>query len=131
MQTQLLCTFSTIDTLDFTLSNIKESYIIVYNYIYILQNTDASEELFVTYNIQSDGNASIQLVDTILIHRKKQTNTIYTINALNALIKSENDGRLDVNYPLKWENYRNSIILTSIDGIRKVPTKVYKKIECK
>ena len=38
MKTQLLCTFTSKDTLQKTLQDIRETYVIVYNYIYILQN---------------------------------------------------------------------------------------------
>ena len=39
-----------------------------------------------TYNIDSPTDI-LQLPNTILVHRKKQTNTLYTINALNEVIK--------------------------------------------
>ena len=47
--------------------------------------------------------------DTISLHRKKNTNTLYTINALNDLIRELNAGKLDKTYPIKWENYKNSL----------------------
>jgi len=36
--------------------------------------------------------------NTISLHRKKITNTLYTINALNELIKTINNGVLDTKY---------------------------------
>ena len=53
MQTQLLCTFTTKESLKNTLQSIRETYHIVYNYIYVLQNKGNLEELFVTYNIDT------------------------------------------------------------------------------
>ena len=53
MQTQLLCTFTTKEELQTTLQLIRETYHIVYNYIYVLQNKGNLEELFVTYNIDT------------------------------------------------------------------------------
>ena len=62
--------------------------------------------------------------NTILVHRKKQTNTLYTINALNELIKSLNNGVLDKTYAIEWENYRNCILLVQAEGFNKIDTKV-------
>jgi hypothetical protein len=70
----------------------------------------------------SDVNSIID--NTILVHRKKQTNTLYTINALNELIKSLNNGVLDKKFPIEWENYRNCILLIQAEGFNKINTKI-------
>jgi len=82
MQTQLLCTFTSKDELQNCLQRIRETYHLVYNYIYVLQNKSNLEELFVTYNIDTQYKPTYPLRDTILVHRKKQSNTLYTINSL-------------------------------------------------
>ena len=92
MQTQLLCTFTNKTELKNTLQSIRETYHIVYNYIYVLQNKGNLEELFITYNIDTQYKPTSPLENTILVHRKKQSNTLYTINALNELVKEENGG---------------------------------------
>ena len=94
MHTQLLCTFTTKEELQDTLQLIRETYRIVYNYIYVLQNKGNLDELFVTYNIDTQYKPEKPLDNTILVHRKKQSNTLYTINALNELVKEENQTRL-------------------------------------
>lgn len=127
----LLCTFTTESELQTTLSEIRETYKIVYNYIYILQNRNVPTDLYVTYNIDDEFRPETQLKNTILVHRKKGFNTLYTINALNQLIKEENGGVLDTKYAVNWENYKNSIILTGGEGVRKIPTKIFEKIEFK
>lgn len=66
--------------------------------------------------------------DTILVHRKKQTNTLYTINAMNIIIKMNNNGILDKQYQVNWESYKNSILLSNDDTLNKLSTKVYKVI---
>lgn len=129
MKTQLLCTFAETDSLQDTLQKVRENYKIVYNYIYVLQNKTNLEELYITYNIDVEFRPPIQLENTILVHRKKQSNTLYTINALNQLIKEENGGVLDTNFSLDWEKFKNSIILTGATGIRKIPTRIFQKIE--
>ena len=128
-QTQLLCSFTSEEELQNVLRNVRETYKIVYNYIYVLQNKNAPKELYITYNIDVEFKPSSQLPNTILVHRKKQSNTIYTINALNQLIKQDNGGVLDTQFTIEWEKYRNSIILTGAEGIRKIPTKIFEKIQ--
>jgi len=129
MKTQLLCTFTDKDVLQDVLQQIRENYKIVYNYIYILQNKTSLDELYITYNIDVQFRPNKQLPNTILVHRKKQSNTLYTINALNQLIKEENGGVLDTSFSLDWDKFKNCIILTGLQGIRKVPTRIFEKIE--
>ena len=125
MQTQLLCTFTTKVELQNTLQLIRETYHIVYNYIYVLQNKGNLDELFVTYNIDTSFKPDRPLSDTILVHRKKQSNTLYTINALNDLIRELNNGKLDKSFPIEWENYKNCLLLTGDEGLNKIPTRIY------
>jgi putative colanic acid biosynthesis UDP-glucose lipid carrier transferase len=94
----------------------------------ILRKTNL-DELYITYNIDVEFRPNKQLPNTILVHRKKQSNTLYTINALNQLIKEENGGILDTSFSLDWDKFRNCIILTGLQGIRKVPTRIFEKIE--
>lgn len=129
MKTQLLCTFTTKEGLQKTLQDIRETYVIVYNYIYILQNKSDLDELFITYNINTEFKPPQPLEDTILIHRKKESNTLYTINALNQLVKEENGGILDKNFILNWGKFKNSIILTNTEGTKRIQTRIFEVIE--
>jgi len=129
MNSQLLCTFTNREDVQQTLQEIREVYVIVYNYIYILQNKSNLDELFVTYNVNTDYTPRETLHDTILIHRKKESNTLYTINALNELIKEENNGVLDKTFIVDWKKFRNTIVLTNNEGTKKIPTKIYDVIE--
>ena len=129
MNTQLLCTFTTKDRLQQTLQDIREVYVIVYNYIYVLQDKSNLDELFVTYNINTDYKPQQPLEDTILIHRKKESNTLYTINALNQLVKEENGGVLDKSFMVDWQKFRNSIILTNTEGTKRIQTRIFEVIE--
>jgi hypothetical protein len=129
MNTQLLCTFTTKDKLQQTLQDIREVYVIVYNYIYVLQDKSNLDELFVTYNINTDYRPQRPLEDTILIHRKKESNTLYTINALNQLVKEENGGVLDKSFMVDWQKFRNSIILTNTEGTKRIQTRIFEVIE--
>jgi hypothetical protein len=129
MKTQLLCTFTTKEGLQKTLQDIRETYVIVYNYIYILQNKSNLDELFVTYNINTEFKPPQPLEDTILIHRKKESNTLYTINALNQLVREENGGILDKTFIIDWQKFRNSIILTNTEGTKRIQTRIFEVIE--
>jgi hypothetical protein len=129
MKTQLLCTFTSKDGLQKTLQDIRETYVIVYNYIYILQNKSNLDELYVTYNINTEFKPPQPLEDTILIHRKKESNTLYTINALNQLVREENGGVLDKTFIIDWQKFRNSIILTNTEGTKRIQTRIFEVIE--
>ena len=77
------------------------------------------------YNIEYEEDFMQGIQDTISLHRKKHTNTLYTINALNDLIRELNGGKLDKSFSVDWENYRNSLLLTSDSGLNKIPTKIH------
>ena len=129
MKTQLLCTFTTKGELQNTLQQIRETYHIVYNYIYILQNKSNLDELFITYNIDTAFQPDTPLENTILIHRKKESNSLYTINALNELVKEENGGVLDKKFSIDWDKFKNSIIVTNVEGTKKISTRIFEVIE--
>ena len=129
MQTQLLCTFTTKEELQNTLQIIRETYHIVYNYIYVLQNKGNLNELFVTYNIDTSIKPDRPLSDTILVHRKKQSNTLYTINALNELVKEENGGVLVSSFSINWDKFKNTIIVTNTEGTKRISTRIFEVIE--
>ena len=82
----------------------------------------------VTYNVLKS-EVSGFLPNTILLHRKKETNTLYTINAVNHIIKDANNGILDKSYRLQWDNYRNSILLTNKDGLNIIHTRLKEIID--
>ena len=85
-----------------------------------------SEEYMCTYNIEIEGPNTKILPNTILLHRKKESNTLYTINALNTLIKSLNNGVLDNKFMVNWHDYKNSILLTQGDDLRRLNTSIHK-----
>jgi hypothetical protein len=85
-------------------------YTIMYNKIFILEVKD-NNEYVLTYNIEMSNIANIP-ENTILVHRKKESNTLYTINALNELIKKLNGGVVDTRYQIDWQHYKNTILLT-------------------
>ena len=130
MKTQLLCTFTTKKDIDNILEKIKQSYKIAFDKIYILQNEENIKELICTYNVETTENVDYNLVpNTISLHRKKHSNTLYTINALNELIKLINNGVLDTTYQVPWDLYKNMILISNKEGLSRIPTRILKIID--
>ena len=123
---KLFATFSKKEDIDNTIEVITARYSILFNKIFILESKD-SDEFICTYNIDP-GNLSTTTVlpNTILLHHKKESNTLYTINALNTLIKTLNNGYADPNYKVNWTDYKNTILLTNGPDLRKLETTIYK-----
>jgi len=124
MNNRLYCTFVPEENIESTVDQIKGSYSVLFNKIFVLESLDG-EKIMLTYNVDMGNSSGDFLINnTILVHRKKQTNTLYTINALNELIKSLNNGYLDKSYAVNWNDYRNSILLIQSDGYKRIDTKV-------
>jgi hypothetical protein len=122
---RLFCSFTPKDKLDQRLAEINSQYRILYSKIFVLASPE-SEEYMCTYNIEVEGQETTILGNTILLHRKKETNTLYTINALNTLIMNLNNGVMDNRFPINWAEYRNSMLLTQGNEFRKLNTIVHK-----
>ena len=124
MNNKLYCTFTNVNDVDEIIDKIQTSYVILFDKIFVLESLDG-EKIMLTYNVDMNNSLEETLVsNTILVHRKKQTNTLYTINALNELIMSLNNGVLDKRFPIEWNNYRNCILLVQAEGFNKIDTKV-------
>jgi hypothetical protein len=130
-ETQLLCTFTTVAELDAAVEKVKSSYKLVFNKIYVLENTEDANQLVLTYNVSKQLNESLTPpASTISVHRKKQTNTIYTINAINKLIESKNGGVLDKSYRIDWNELQNMVLVTAYGKLKIVNTKLLHIIDC-
>ena len=125
LMNKLFCTFAKKELLDERLQEINKEYKILYNKIFVLASPE-SDEYMCTYNIEIEGPNTKILPNTILLHRKKDSNTLYTINALNTLIKTLNNGVLDNKFMVNWPDYRNSILLTQGEDLRKLNTSIHK-----
>lgn len=123
---QLICLFTTEEELDHTVTMISKTYTVVYNRLFVLSIAD-SDELVCSFNVEKEMQRK-QLPSAMLVHRKKETNTLYTINSLNALIRSENGGVLDSKFSVDWTKYSNCLLVTSNNELRKLQTKVYQII---
>jgi len=124
---KLLVSFTNRDEIDDLISNITSTYNILYNKIFSLEIV-GTDDLVISYNIDH-GNVTSIPENTILVHRKKDSNTLYTINALNELIKKLNGGVVDTKYKVDWQHYRNCILLTQHNELKQLNTKIHRIVE--
>jgi len=127
LNNKLFCTFTDLEGLDALIEDIQSKYTIIYNKMFVLEIV-GKDEYVVTYNVDQ-GNVHTIPDNTILVHRKKESNTLYTINALNELIKKLNGGVVDTKYKVDWQHYRNCVLLTQHNDLNQLNTKIYKIIE--
>ena len=129
MRTQLLCTFTRKSKLNEIVDIIVSCNDILYDKIYVFENKDDSNQLICTYNVEFIENYEENIIDTISLHRKKQSNTLYTINALNEVIREKNGGVLDKSYMVDWDEFENTLLLTNESGLSKITTKIHQIID--
>ena len=127
LNNKLFCTFTTLDGIEGLVKSLSSQYSIMYHKIFALY-IKSNDEYVLTYNVEQ-GNVNEIPESTILVHRKKETNTLYTINALNELIKSLNGGVVDTKFPINWQHYKNCILLTQHNELKQLNTKIHKIIE--
>ena len=110
MKPQLLCTFTYVDKLPISIGEIYKAYgvdevinIRCYNY------TRSPNNVICIYNVSIRER---RLQNTVSINRKRETNTFYSINALNNLICALNNGVLDKTFTIDWSNYKDTLLLS-------------------
>ena len=114
---QLLCTFSNIISYKSDLTSISNLYTPILTKFFIFENVKNKKDLYITYSIDTTQKFQ-KLNSTISIHRKKETNTLFSLNAMNKLITEDNGGIFDKEFQVNWELYRDCIILTGDISIR-------------
>ena len=97
---------------------IEEIKKINYGKIFVLSSI--GQEHIVSFQSGKD----ILFNNVFVVNRVKQTNTLFTINALNHLIKRVNDGIVDTSIRIQWEAYRNSILTIKDGYLQELPTKL-------
>jgi hypothetical protein len=120
---QLLCTFTTLKDFRTVAADVKKFYEIYSDRIFAFVNAKNPKEIYLSYNVLNMKKDAPKFPNTILIHRKKLTNTLYTLNAMNRLIEEEN-GKADNTYVVNWKLYENSLIITGDVSIRIIPLKI-------
>ena len=121
MNSQLLCTFTTKENLDIVLSEIVSSYEIIFEKIYVLQNEEQVEELMCTYNVDSTNPVDYNAVENTI--------SLHTINGLNEVIASLNNGLMDSKFIVPWNEFKNTLLITNNDGLKRINTRIFKIIK--
>jgi len=124
---QLLCTFAHRKDLNIIADYIISAYTIPERRLFVFSDADVHSDSYITYNVETADTKRIS--NTILIHRKKETNTMYTVNALNMVIREMNNGVLDKTFVINWAVYSNSLLLTNGESLRHIKLQLYKRID--
>lgn len=127
LNNRIFCTFTSRELLDLVLARISRTYTITSNRVFLLY-AEEQDEYLLTYNVEID-NLKQFPENTILVHRKKDYNVLYTVNALNMLVRELNHGKEDKNFKVDWSYFRNSVLLTRGPELRIVKTKLEKIID--
>ena len=131
MNSCLLATFITRGELLNTITLIQDAYNIVNGHIFVLQESYAEQNLILTYNVEMGRKVVFDqiIANTIRVHRKKDTNTLYSVNALNELVKLQNNGVLDKNFIIDWSDYTNCILTVKNGSLKNTKTKLERIIK--
>jgi len=125
--TLLLATFCKARNVRTTINLISDNFEIIGNKIFVLQDESDRYKKILTYNIaKSDIVFSDVVKNTISLHRKKEVNSLYTLNALNEVVKFQNSGVLDSKFAVNWEEFRNTVLVTYKDDDGEQNLKVIK-----
>ena len=113
------------EIIDQEVHHIINTYELTSKYIFVLRNLEEPDKKIITYNATRHGTKASRLF-TMRVHRKKQTNTLYTINALNCAIAEQHDGKTGRDLKLDWQAYENTILLTQGKNLQAYPIEVIK-----
>ena len=126
---QLFCSFATPVNLKTVINFIVTNFAPVNNLVFIYENVDSSKQLIITYNIINDKQTKVNTDNALAIHRKTETNTFYSINALNTLIKLVNNNVLDTSYKVDWDLYVDTLLLTSKGELNRTGLEFKEKVK--
>ena len=111
--TLLLATFCKARNVRVTIDLIADSFEVVSSKVFVLQDESDRYKKILTYNIVKDETVFSDVIkNTVSLHRKKEVNSLYTLNALNEVVKIQNNGLLDSKFSVEWEDYRNTLLVT-------------------
>lgn len=125
----LLASFVEKEQLYDAIEQISETINISKDSIFVFINEDSPAEYVLTYNMNPEfANVKFTTIwkNTISVHRKKQTNTLYSLNAMNEYIKSRNQGVLDKTYQIDWTQFENSFMIIKSGKFKTIPLRLIK-----
>ncbi len=123
-----MCTFSNQKKLEQHLSFIVNNVKVWDNRILVLQSISNCNLYYLIYNTPT----KIQnLRDTIVVHRHKSTNTLYTINCVNWLVNKKISVNAQNEKVVKWQNYKNCFMVVKDDKLTVIELKLKDIIKLK
>lgn len=115
----LLASFIFPERVEWFLSYLEAKFKITKDKVFCYKNLDDESKVIITFKIVTNEGKRLNLKalfpSAIPIHKKGSA--LYTINALNKLIESSNEGmKGNIDYKsikVKWEDYQDKLILTN------------------
>ena len=117
MRVLLMCFSSTEDYRN-KLQEIREIYRPSSN-IFVLENRFEGDEVWITFNTEYN----FKMPGFIKANKRKSTNTIFTIDAVNELSIREN-GVIDKSFVPNWNEFENCLLLIRNGELCVIPTKL-------
>jgi hypothetical protein len=87
--------------------------------LFVLQNRDNDDDIFITFNTEYN----FKTPGIIKIHKKRETNTLFSVDSVNHLSMLHN-GKIDKQWIPNWDDYRNSLLLMRDGDLCIIPTKI-------
>lgn len=123
-KTILLASFIFPERVDYYLGYLESKFGISKKQVFCYENLDDKSKLILTFRITIKNGEKLNLKElfpsTIPINKKG--NALYTINALNKLIETLNDGNVgNIDYKsikIDWNQYQNKLILITDEELR-------------
>jgi len=104
---------------------IADTLTLTNKFIFLFEDKEDATKKILTYNaVPEKGKRFNPRLFTMRVHRKKQTNTLYTINGLNLAIAAEHEGKTGKDLKLDWEKYRETILLSVNRALKVQPIRV-------
>jgi len=109
----LLATFVKSGNVRYVVELIKNNFKLAGNKIFVLQDQSDRNKKILTYNVINNNVVFSDIINnTISLHRKQETNTLYTLNALNEIVKFENDGVVSSDFAVNCQNWKDCLVVT-------------------
>ena len=87
--------------------------------LFVIQNRYDDNEIYITFNTQYN----FKTPGIIKINKKRDTNTLFTIDAVNHLSIQEN-GKIDKDWIPNWNEFENCLLLMRDGELSVTPTKI-------
>lgn len=125
----LLASFVDKSELYLAMEQISKTININKDSIFVFVNEDDPAEYILTYNMNPEfANVKFATIwkNTISVHRKKHTNTLYSLNAMNEFIKSKCGGNLNRDYQIDWSKFENQFMIIKNQRLKTLPLRLVK-----